>query len=400
MNSIGIDFQKYASVICLRESNQMKDVIRSIGDGISVLIPNISTDDKQWGNAAIENYLSLTKADLKFDNIFDNRDRFLSFWENLYKRIYDYLGYLEPIRSNGYHLTVGTDNFDSLQNGENFNSIIQEVGFNDFEVIPSTVCLLCRWIKEYKYDFSDKKNISVIVIGELSTSICSIQISGSQQNTMRLDASSRILKLSNTGLVPWLTKIFEKLDGLNDGEVSDIQIMKSYDAALRFGSELKRSMEGQTIRWTGRNNNFSKANSPVFTKNECETWSEVASLYIQLPDLVKRSLNEITANKDPDVILVGGIGAVFPFGLETVGHLGKSWSSRDEINDIAKGASWFVELPESFRNELQEAFKDVIKNTDEEFSKNLEDDFDLSLKNELSSQITVDEDILPPWERK
>ncbi|HLV78829.1 MAG TPA: hypothetical protein VKT32_01070, partial [Chthonomonadaceae bacterium] len=115
------------------------------------------------------------------------------------------------------------------------------------------------------------------------------------------------------------------------------------DAALEFGARLRRAPSGRAVGWTGPLRD--KLYAPLqLTPEECYAWPEAAPVMSGLPGLIRDSLSAVNHAGRPDLILVGGIGAFWPFAAEAARSSGRVQQSESPEEDVARGAAWWPEV--------------------------------------------------------
>jgi len=77
---------------------------------------------------------------------------------------------------------------------------------------------------------------------------------------------------------------------------------------------------------------------------ECELWPEVMKLTAALPSAIRRSAGALKPGASPDVVIVGGVGAGWPFARDVASAVGQVWQSRDPVASVALGSALWPEV--------------------------------------------------------
>jgi hypothetical protein len=129
------------------------------------------------------------------------------------------------------------------------------------------------------------------------------------------------------------------------------------DAATRYSIRLSQSGDHQPVEW--REIFEERLYAPLsLTYAECAAWRETFSFSQQLPDAVRGALRAIGSDA-PEMLVVGGLGSVWPFAERIAAALGPVWRSGAAGDDVAAGATWWGELCEHPSGMLLDSGPDV-----------------------------------------
>jgi hypothetical protein len=64
-------------------------------------------------------------------------------------------------------------------------------------------------------------------------------------------------------------------------------------------------------------------------------------LTTSVPIAVRDALREFAGPRGPDYIVVGGVGATWPFATDAAAASGRLWTSGDPPADVSRGAAWW-----------------------------------------------------------
>jgi len=401
MNAFGIDYQRTLSIICLREGSNKEARFRLVSDGMRNLIPNVVHKDEQnelWGSKALNSKDSrwLTGVNTWEDGSWVAQPESSSFWGYIYRRLYTFLGRVEPVAQNGYQLVVGVQAENYPQVVSAVERICSAAGFKSIMLISAPAAILCRWVAEYRISENrDKLIVVVVAVGDVSTTVSAYELFPNQNQVFppfHVTNASSPIHISTTGLAYWNAKLLNLVGTKLKDSITPKYNLAMRDAALEFGRYLGKVDSWQLLDWTGPLSQ--KMYTPLdLTRRQCDGWTEVSRLTLRLPQAIEQALSAITTNKQPDLILVGGVGAVYPFAKDAAAEVGQIWHSANPEEDVARGAAWWHEVGLPWTNLLKEketaSFKSqkpaeiVVPKTED--------------KDTLNSQRKPK--LIPPWKR-
>jgi hypothetical protein len=394
MNVFGIDYQRTLSVVCLRETAR----VRSVGDGFVHLIPNAVSGEEQWGSRALLSSAILGGAHWLDDEAWLNDEKAPAFWRGMFKRFYQYLGHLEPIAQNGYHVVIALQVAEFATAATKLAEICQAAGFRGIHILPAPHALLCRYLVANPRQDHSPSVIVAVVVGDTSTSVTAFRVGWTGRPILTILESSSCIHIKGTGQAHWIKKIVEEVQSRLDEELPATYAIKIRDAAIEFGAQLSRAKSNQRAAWSGpMSERLARASLLLtLTKQECAAWPEAATLLINLPRLIRKASAEIGGKTEPDLILVGGVGAVWHFAGDAAANVAPVWKSGNPQEDLAQGATWWHELALGNHPFIaNEAAKEQARLPDLRLSPPVEEAF-----SKISSQEPADPiDELPPWQR-
>jgi hypothetical protein len=343
MHAIGVDYQRTLAVICLREGPCSTAKIRSVGDGLRHLIPTAVLNEKQWGSAAMlaaDPKRLCGNSHLADDPWLDELGATL-FWRGLYRRLYTYLGYIQPTEQSGYRLVVSLPAAGYELACEQITHFCQVVGLRDPTIIPLTDAILSRWMTEQMLATSGESVVAVAAIGDTSSSVRAYRIHAPSSGYPRILSASRIVSLAETGQAWWIQNILRSVETrLGQSPPPELELGLR-DAAIELGMRLGSAAAKQAIAWAGplQKHLFTPLQ---WTRQECTGWPEVSRLANALPIAIRDTVTSIEDRSTPDMLLVGGVGAVWPFARDIAIKLiaqEKIWQSFTPQEDGAWGAA-------------------------------------------------------------
>jgi hypothetical protein len=359
MNAIGIDYQRTLCVICLREGPCSTAKIRSVGDGWRHLIPTAVLGDTQWGSGALlaSNPNRLWGKDRLADDPWLDEQGAALFWRGLYRRLYAYLGYMQPTRLNGYHTVVSLPAANYEIAREQISHFCQVVGLRDTTVIPVTDAILCRWMTEQKQAESAESVVAVAAIGDTSSSVRAYRIQYRGARYPGILSASQVVSLPEIGQAWWIQKILTFVKDRTDQPLPPQYELGLRDAAIELGAQLSRVAPTQPIAWAGplQKNLFTPLQ---LTRSQCSAWPEVTRFTRTLPFAIRDTVTPVAGRATPDMLLIGGVGAVWPFAkdvaMQQLVSEAKIWQSHTPQEDGAWGAACWPEVADEYADILQQ----------------------------------------------
>jgi hypothetical protein len=345
MNTVGIDYQQTATVIALREGEGQDARLRSLGDGLRRLIPNAILGQRAWGSSALlaEDRGGLRRGDDRQDGPWLDPAAAPVFWSSLYRRVQAYLGGLAPVPANGFHLVVGLQAQAHPAAAAAVARLAAQAGFDDPACIPATDALLCRWLAERAADYSV---VVAVIQGDTSTAVRAYRLRPRAGGRAIVEAASAISTVPGAGQAAWVRRISDLLAGRLGGAIPAEEELAVRDAAIEFGARLSHGDDHEPITWSGPLSE--RMVKPVqITRAASLALPEAQQLDVALGAGLAKALAGVNVTQAPDLILRGGPGAAWPFGLQALAAVASSkriWQSADPAQDVAWGAAWWPEL--------------------------------------------------------
>lgn len=372
MNVIGIDYQQTISVLALREGRGDSAVATSIGDGRRVVIPHAVLPTGVWGSDALQNAPATCYQPLDplRDGPWLDSPAAGLFWQAIYVRLFGYLGRMKPTLANGYGMAIALQGGDwnaarkgvqtlCAQAGADKNDL---AGLREAVCIPATEALLCRWLTS-PADFAPTRNtdtdlgggdtrrkesgvlpeeavIAVVAVGDSSTLVGAYRVQCDHAGQWRITARPNALQHLATGLSAWQARLLTEVCSRFREERGPDNTLDLRDSALDFAWKITQTAANQELTWRGSGQEHMYA--PLcLTRAECARWPEAHLLQTSLPQALTRAVAALGKVKRSDRILVGGVGALWPFAGEIANRVAPVWSSSSPQTDIAVGAaSW------------------------------------------------------------
>ncbi|RYX80671.1 hypothetical protein EON83_27560 [bacterium] len=359
MNAFGIDYGRALSVVCLRDGRGPRARTRLVGDGFRASIPHAVSaplsppaldEPLLWGSRALE-----TKAGIAALRPTDSasgpwleQPGAVLFWRGLMRRLTAYIGRVKPLPSNGYEILVAVPTENLTRTPEDVKSLCREAGFEVVTVVPAPHALLCRWMMEAMVMpwGNGSRTVASVCVGDDSVSVCAYRVTMRGTQLPQVTASSRCFSISECGGAWWTTRLLQEV-AERWRETPDIGgEMALRDAATEFGARLSRAAENEQVEWEGP---LAERMFEVLrlSRRECQDWPEVAPLRRQLPDILRQAGQAVNGNGRLDLVLIGGVGAMWPFASEIASTVGPIWQSGFPLEDVARGAACWPEAGES-----------------------------------------------------
>lgn len=357
MNAIGIDYQRTLAVICLREGPCATAKIRSVGDGLRHLIPTAVLDEETWGsNALISSHPNrLWGKDYPTDEPWLEEKGAVLFWRGLYRRLYTYLGRMQPDSRNGYRTVISLPAAGYESADEQIRHFCQAAGLSDITTIPLTDAILCRWMTEQAHSESDERVVAVTAIGDTSSSVRAYRIQYRGAKYPGILSASQIVSLSEIGQAWWIQNILTLLEEHINQALPFEEELGLRDAAIELGMRLGRVAPSQPVAWIGPLQKSLFTPLEV-TRQECASWPEVTRLARALPVAIRDAVLPIAERATPDILLLGAVGAAWPFAKDIARGLVSEeqiWQSLTPQEDGAWGAACWPEVGESYTDVFQ-----------------------------------------------
>lgn len=355
----GFDIQQTRTTIALVEGTGGREVTRPIGDGRRHLVPNAcrppeaGSSEPLWGSRAAEAHLrsldgeGIDLAEQLFIWCCDPLDT--PFLRGVHDRLFAYLGHTTPTHRHGYHVCVAVAPLAGHGCGPvpDLTTLRQRcsaAGLTNISTVRPTDALVCRWLAEPGSAQPFAGTVVAVACGEAWTAVTSYAVSRSEDGE-RIDAGAG--RRTEAGAGPGYTKLARLvLEHCYEGAPA-ASLLAILDGVSEYGALLQTQPPDAELEWNGplRDRMFDPPLS--LTRARMAQWPEVSRTTGAVTALVA-SLLEARDGADLPLILVGGIGAAWPFVAGALGKVGTVWQSRDPGHDISIGAAWWPSLRSKF----------------------------------------------------
>jgi hypothetical protein len=340
---VGIDIQHTRAAIVLLEGVGADLVAQPIGDGTRLLIPAASGPPPLWGSSSAEaalQRLSAVQADL-VDHLLDWRCDPLdtSFLRGIRDRLSAYLGQTDPTHRHGYHACFAIEG--PSRDGQALQILRERctaAGLTSNSTVSSTDALVCRWVTQPGSAAHSPAAIVAVSCGETWTDITSYRIHRRDPGIKITSETTRRVHFGSDAVCTELARMV--LDRSHEA-VRPKSLLPILDGVLEFGATLGTQSADQDAEWNGPL--ADRMFAPLrLSRSDMARWSQVRATVDAVAAEVDRA-----AAVEP-LILIGGIGAIWPFIADALSSRGRVWQSQNPSEDIATGAAWWPRLRNHF----------------------------------------------------
>lgn len=339
--TIGIDPQSSATTVVVREQGGGVVRLGSVGDGYRLTVPNAASPDGAWGTAAALSRLAGT--DLDTDRGAWRCDPWTGeFISGLRDRLFAYLGQVEPVPLNGYRTCVSVSADKRTPADRTIHDLFQAVGIPEVDTVDATDALVSRWLMETGGGSRDHDvgTVVAVVCGESSMSVATYQVRIGERvpHVAKLPSSCRS---QPTGVGEWHQELAaEVLDRCRHG-LAAIEWLSLLDGVLEFASIMRARPGPGPREWMGPL--ADRMFAPLrMSDREILRRDSVRAVRAAVQELVAAAASK------PDLTLIGGVGAIWPFVTDALGSTGQMWRSGDPTHDLATGAACWPSVQTSF----------------------------------------------------
>jgi hypothetical protein len=371
---VGVDLQYSRATIGLREGMGQQMSASLVGDGTRRLVPSAIGPDGTWGSSAVEAFFKRAgTVAAAADHVLGWRvDPWsVEFLRGLRERLVAYLGGVTPDRRHGHDVCICTGQADAIGWEDQAGADADDgspstarsallrcaaAGLNDVTFVRPTDALLCRWIAEWARHPSAsgvaepipaKVTVLVVACGESWTAVAGYALmpGETRQLISRLPGTARRVE---RGCGEWSAGLARQVMArCREGTRPDAALAV-LDATLELGALLGAQKDGETTEWSGPLAD-AMLMPLILRRREQAALEEVRLTTDSVAELVAKTLPE--AGPARPVIVVGGIGAVWPYvtdALQPNRDRAVLWRSSEPEHDLAIGATWWPELRRFF----------------------------------------------------
>lgn len=339
----GIDVQRTRAAIVLLEGTDVNLIAQPIGDGTRLLIPTASGPPPLWGSSAAEavfHRLAADRADLA-DHLLDWCCDPLntSFLRGIRDRLSAYLGQTDPTHRHGYHACFAVDSPScSGLAPEVLRERCIEAGLTSNSTVCPTDALVCCWVTQPGSAAQPSETIVAVSCGETWTDVNSYRIHRADLGVKITSETARRVEFGSSAVCAEFAAMV--LDRSPEA-VRPGSLLAILDGVLEFGATLRTQPADRDTEWNGPL--ADRMFAPLrLSRSDMARWPQVRATIDAVVAEVDRA-----AVVDP-LILVGGIGAIWPFIADALTSRGRVWQSQNPADDIATGAAWWPRLRNHF----------------------------------------------------
>lgn len=332
MNNFGLDHQSTFTSIVLYEGSSLQ-VTRMVGDGRQLVIPNVVADGELWGTQAASTFGCRPLEGIERE---DSADHGI-FWRGIASRLFSYIGRMDAVRENGYGVTAA---ISRDLDADAVASHARDAGLRDFDVIMPTDALCCRWLAGAPDWLEPQSTIVAVACGDRSIEIEAFVVERTSSRPLVVDRSGGAT-IEQTGHAFWSKRLVAELrERLIEPPPTALE--RNPDVCTAIGRAAERlTRERSSFDWNGGLG--SRLFAPVRIEiSACRRWPETVLLDAAMRPGIDDELRKLSA-ENADLILVGGIGALWPFAFDSARAIGNVWISSDPTADLAVGAATWAE---------------------------------------------------------
>ena len=322
----GLDVQHSRTMIVVREGAQQLPV----GDGQRRLVPNAQADGL-WGSSAAEAILSGGSPTAEWLSRWRTDPWSGPFLAGVHHRLTGFLGQVRPIHSNGYfvYLSTGPDT------PGNAVELCASAGLADTDPVEPGEALICRWLAEPAAG-DWRGAVAAVACGENWTTVTPYTVDRSSGRIEVRRMAGCVSRAVGGG--SWCTELAANvLERCREG-VPATALLPLLDGVLELASALRGR---EAAEWAGPLTD--QLFAPLtFTHQELISRPSVERVTTAVRELVRAT------SVAPDLLIVGGPCAVWPFIPGALRDLAPLWQSREPEQDLAVGAAWWPVLQPFF----------------------------------------------------
>lgn len=341
----GIDVQHSRTVVALAEAAGGRVRTDPVGDGRRALIPN-AADAAGWASDA--GSLTASSSGLYHWRVDPGGAVFL---RGLRARLIAYLGGGDPTLAGGYPLCAVGESEGGGEGAAGRGTAGGEVaelrreaaaaGLPDLLTAGSDDALLCRWLTDPAGDADPgfRGPVTVVSCGERRTTIREYEVVRTEDRlSVRRGPGRKVDAGSGAWTDRLCAEVLDRCRGVRPG--STLHLL---DAALEYGARMRHTPSGRALPWRGVLADH--LTTPLrLTRADMAGWDEVSRAVGTIAGAVADSRS---SGPRPTVV-VGGLGAVWPFAADALTRFGTVWSSTEPEFDVAVGAAWWPALSGCF----------------------------------------------------
>lgn len=400
MNGVGIDYQQTVSIVALREGEGPLVRSRLISDGQRTLIPHVVTGGGRWGSDAFaEAPVVPPTGPPSTAGPWIDAEHAPLFWRGLYHRVYHYLGRLPPVPQHGYQFVIALAAEHDSSEWNQVARMADESGFAHAQVIRVTDALLCRWLADTSLRDRQVKRAVVVAVGDWDVMVSSyfLESSAVENGIPRVTSAPHSTRLAQVGFSDWSEQLLSELRSRLKEPIPAAQEITLRDGAIEFASRLRGAGIDTPQTWTGpfRGQCYS---TPTLSRRECLAWPSARRFAAQVPELIRQAIQTLSPQAKPDLVVFGGLGAVWPLVFDVLQPLWPIWTSPFPEQDVALGAAWWPVFGKHFAEPstpIQRDFVESPVNSPDSF----EDAGSSGSETPETLDPLVDLQDLPPWKR-
>jgi hypothetical protein len=341
VNAIGIDYGQTVTVLCLREGPDEQAHIRSIGDGRQGVVPNITSGPDLWGSGAAAAGIDvpLRSGDSSAPGPWLGALGPPDFWRGLHARLYSYLGRTEPNAASGYETVIAIHSPRHDADSAAVLTAARDAGLVGATCVRAADALLCRWLWEQPYGEEPPATVVVVAVGDTCTTAAAYRLArgGAYPRVVAMGAAPTILPV---GCATWCRGLVSLVQERLREPLTPARTVAIQGSAAELGARIGEARVGEIVEYLGPLRE--QLDPPLtLTRAMCRALPGAATLELQLGDAIQGAAGDAGCAGAPELVLVGGVGATWPFASEAAALVAPVWHSGTPIEDVAAGATWW-----------------------------------------------------------
>ncbi|MQA81731.1 MAG: hypothetical protein GEV10_25200 [Streptosporangiales bacterium] len=342
---VGIDSQHSWSAVVVNEVSTEGTQCSPVGDGRRHLVPHAYDDEGRWGTAAAEAALD---GSPETSLLSWRRDPWtVAFLAGVRDRLYAYLGDVAPTGAHGYAICTTEPAGPEAPDAATLGRTFAEAGLPDCWLVDPAAALVCRWLADETSGRLERpRTVLAVVCGEERTTASAFRVEPTDDGRVTVRRDGTPPDPTPHGVGPWHAELADTVvercrEGVRRGDALAV-----LDGVLEFGARLRSQRDPlEPVEWMGPLADRMFATLQV-SRRSLAGQHQVVELTDAIRDRAAEAMR--TVDDPVDLVLAGGLGAVWPFAADTLQEHAPVWQSRRPELDLAVGATWWPALAARF----------------------------------------------------
>jgi hypothetical protein len=333
--AFGVDPQRDRTSVALVEGGGTTG--RPVGDGRRALVPNACGPDGLWGSTAAEAALAALAPEpgpagelaayLHAWRVDPTGPEFLA---GLRARLFAYLGHTAPTNRAGYRGYVVTPQGDHAETADLLRRCTA-AGLTDVTAVRPPDALVHRWLAASGSAFPYQGTVLAVACGETWTAATAYRVDRSAAGVWIDALATESRPVGTAALADRLAGLV--LERCREG-VPARALLSLSDGVFEFGSMLRAAPADADVEWDGPL--ADRMFSPLRLNWGAMTgWPQAAEPAAATTELA----GAVLGGGQRPLVLLGGVGAVWPFAAHQLAGIGPVWHGQDPAHDLSLGAA-------------------------------------------------------------